>query len=107
MYGNVPKKTISKVIWAGKGALDAILSQINKKIGDRFHWAVHNFILVASTGLVLIVSRRYTMSPGTGVDPGTSKTGRRLSPSAFTAVHTYKLAKSMPTSASCLRPLKA
>ena len=46
MYRNVPKnlfhnvwkcaeKTISKVIWVGKGALDAILSQINKKIGDK------------------------------------------------------------------------
>ena len=31
------RKTISKVIWGGKRALDAILSQINKKIGDRFH----------------------------------------------------------------------
>ena len=49
MYRNVPKnlfhnvwkcteKAISKVIWEGKGALDAILSQINKKIGDRFHF---------------------------------------------------------------------
>ena len=49
MYRNVPKnlfhnvwkcteKTISKVILVGKGALDAILSQINKKIGDRFHF---------------------------------------------------------------------
>ena len=52
------------------------------------------------------------MSPGTDVDPGTSKTGRRLSPSALpflgdTAVHTHKLAKSMLTSASFLRPLKA
>ena len=49
------------------------------------------------------------MSPGTSVDPGTSKTGRRLSPSALgdTAVHTHKLAKSMPTSTSFLRPLKA
>ena len=28
------RKTISKVIWGGKGALDAILSQINKKIED-------------------------------------------------------------------------
>ena len=27
-----------KVIWVGKGALDAILSQINKKIGDWFHF---------------------------------------------------------------------
>ena len=41
VYGNLPKKTISKVIWAGKGALDAILSQINKKIGDRFHFQWH------------------------------------------------------------------
>ena len=32
------EKAISKVIWVGKGALDAILSQINKKIGDRFHF---------------------------------------------------------------------
>ena len=49
VYRNVPKnlfqnvgkcteKTISKVIWVGKGTLDAILSQINKKIGDRFHF---------------------------------------------------------------------
>ena len=49
MYRNVPKnlfhnewkcteKAISKVIWEGKGTLDAILSQINKKIGDRFHF---------------------------------------------------------------------
>ena len=49
MFRNVPKnifhnvwkcaeKTISKVIWAGKGALDAILSQDKKKIGDRFHF---------------------------------------------------------------------
>ena len=49
MYRNVPKnlfqnvgkcteKTISKVIWVGKGTLDVILSQINKKIGDRFHF---------------------------------------------------------------------
>ena len=49
VYRNVPKnifhnawkcteKAISKVIWVGKGALDAILSQINKKIGDRFHF---------------------------------------------------------------------
>ena len=52
MYRNVPKnlfhnvwkcteKAISKVIWEGKGALDAILSQINKKIGDRFHFQWH------------------------------------------------------------------
>ena len=27
------RKTISKVIWVGKGELDAILSQINKKLG--------------------------------------------------------------------------
>jgi len=51
VYRNVPKnpfqnvgkcteKTISKVIWVGKGTLDVILSQINKKIGDRFHSAV-------------------------------------------------------------------
>ena len=33
MYGNV-----LKVIWEGKGVLDAILSQINKKIGNRFHF---------------------------------------------------------------------
>ena len=49
MYRNVPKnlfhnvwkcteKTIAKVIWVGKGELDAILSQINKEIGDRFHF---------------------------------------------------------------------
>ena len=31
------EKTISKVIWVDKGALDAILTQINKKIGNRFH----------------------------------------------------------------------
>ena len=54
------------------------------------------------------------MSPGTGVDPGTSKTGRRLSPSALPfsfpgrySSYTHKLADSMPTSATCLRPLKA
>ena len=52
MYRNVLKnifhnvwkcteKAISKVIWVGKGALDAILSQINKKIGDRFHFQWH------------------------------------------------------------------
>ena len=52
MYRNVPEnifhnvwkcteKAISKVIWVGKGALDAILSQINKKIGDRFHFQWH------------------------------------------------------------------
>ena len=52
MFRNVPKnifhnvwkcaeKTISKVIWAGKGALDAILSQDKKKIGDRFHFQWH------------------------------------------------------------------
>ena len=41
IYGNVPKKTISKVIWAGKGALVAILSQINKKFGDQFHFQWH------------------------------------------------------------------
>ena len=35
------EKAISKVIWVGKGALDAILSQINKKIGDRFHFQWH------------------------------------------------------------------
>ena len=49
MYKNVAKnifhnvrkcteKAILKVIWVGKGALDAILSQINKKIGDQFHF---------------------------------------------------------------------
>ena len=32
------EKAISKVIWVGKGVLDAILSQINKKIGDRSHF---------------------------------------------------------------------
>ena len=32
------RKTISKVIWVGKGELDAILSQINKKLEDRFHF---------------------------------------------------------------------
>ena len=37
-YKEMCRKTISKVIWGGKGALDAILSQINKKIGDRFHF---------------------------------------------------------------------
>ena len=40
-YQNVGKcteKTISKVIWVGKGTLDVILSQINKKIGDLFHF---------------------------------------------------------------------
>ena len=52
MYRNVPKnlfqnvgrcteKTISKVIWVGKGALDAILVQINKKIGERSHFQWH------------------------------------------------------------------
>ena len=35
------EKAIWKVIWVGKGALDAILSQINKKIGDRFHFQWH------------------------------------------------------------------
>ena len=35
------EKAISKVIWVGKGALDAILSQINKRIGDRFHFQWH------------------------------------------------------------------
>ena len=41
IFHNVRKcteKAILKVIWVGKGALDAILSQINKKIGDRFHF---------------------------------------------------------------------
>ena len=50
MYRNVPKnlfqnvgkctvkKTISKVTRVAKGTLDLILSQINKKIGDRFHF---------------------------------------------------------------------
>ena len=33
------EKAISKVIWVGKGALDAILSQI--KIGDRYHFQWH------------------------------------------------------------------
>ena len=52
------------------------------------------------------------MSPGTGVDPGHPK---RVGDSVHlhyhshfpgdTAVHTHKLAKSMPTSASCLKPL--
>ena len=37
MYGNVPKKLFRKSF----GALDAILSQINKKIGDRFHFQWH------------------------------------------------------------------
>ena len=48
MYRNVPmnlfhnvwkctEKTISKVIWVDKGALDAVLTQINKEIGNRFH----------------------------------------------------------------------
>ena len=52
MYRNVPKnlfqnvakcakKAISKNIWVGKGTLDVILSQINKKIGDRFHFQGH------------------------------------------------------------------
>ena len=35
------EKAISKVIWVGKGALDAILSQINKKTGDCFHFQWH------------------------------------------------------------------
>ena len=35
------RKTISKVIWVGKGELDAILSQINKKLEDRFHFQWH------------------------------------------------------------------
>ena len=41
IFHNVRKcteKAILKVIWVGKGALDAILSQINKKIVDRFHF---------------------------------------------------------------------
>ena len=70
MYRNVPKnlfqnvgkcteKTISKVIWVGKGTLDVILSQINKKIGDRFHFQWHrrcltyqvsNYVKTRSTG---------------------------------------------------------
>ena len=40
-FHNVRKcteETISKVIWVGTGALDAILNQINKKIGDQFHF---------------------------------------------------------------------
>ena len=36
--GKCTKKTILKVIRVGKGTLDVILSQINKKIGDRFHF---------------------------------------------------------------------
>ena len=45
MYGNV-----LKVVWEGKGVLDAILSQINKKIGNRFHFqktpklSISNFV---------------------------------------------------------------
>ena len=35
------RKTISRVIWVGTGALDATLSQINKKIGNRFHFQWH------------------------------------------------------------------
>ena len=41
LFHNVWKcteKTISKVIWVAKGVLDAILSQINKKIGDWYHF---------------------------------------------------------------------
>ena len=44
IFHNVRKcteKAILKVIWVGKGALDAILSQINKKIGDQFHFQWH------------------------------------------------------------------
>ena len=40
-YMEMCRKTISKVIWGGKRVLDAILSQINKKIGDRFHFQWH------------------------------------------------------------------
>ena len=54
------------------------------------------------------------MSPGTGVVLRTSKTGRPLSHLHYhfhflanTALRTHKLANSMPTFASCLRPLKA
>ena len=36
--GKCPEKTISKVIWVAKGMLDVILSQINKKIEDQFHF---------------------------------------------------------------------
>ena len=36
--GRCPEKTISQVIWVAKGTLDVILSQINKKIEDRFHF---------------------------------------------------------------------
>ena len=36
------RKTVSKVIWVGTGAFDAILSQINKKIGNRFHFQWHS-----------------------------------------------------------------
>ena len=39
--GKCTEKTISNVIWVGKGTLDAILSQINKKIGDRLHFQSH------------------------------------------------------------------
>ena len=41
LFHNVWKcneKTILKVIWVAKGVLDAILSQINKKIGDWYHF---------------------------------------------------------------------
>ena len=36
------RKTVSKVIWVGTGTFDAILSQINKKIGNRFHFQWHS-----------------------------------------------------------------
>ena len=39
------RRTISKVIWVGTGALDAILSQIKKKIEDRFHFQWHRRIV--------------------------------------------------------------
>ena len=38
MYGNVLEKTISKVIWVGMGARDAISRQIDNKIRVRFHF---------------------------------------------------------------------
>ena len=34
------EKTISKVIWVSKVPLDAILSQIDKKIGEGFHYNI-------------------------------------------------------------------
>ena len=41
MYGNVPLKKISKVIWVCMGARDAISRQIHNKIGVRFHFRRH------------------------------------------------------------------